>query len=405
MFKGRLLPPRNLLFARMEKILISKEWDRGYAFYAFKPQGYIDNFFERTSGMMGIGYDKHRRKWTAPVREESITFLKEAFGEDCLGWRGNTSGSRQPIQGGAKQTVNPKQRSFSGGDKRTVKEKAHSLSPVWRSAFHRTEEQLLVKRYSYQTVKSYLSHLYAFLAAHPKRMLADITSETVRSYIVKRTEAGNYSESTQNQMLNAIKFWLEQVEGREKAFVDLRPKKRNQLPKVLSVEEVRRLFDAVENLKHRCILKIIYGGGLRLSEVVNLRLSDIHSDRLQLFVNGGKGKKDRYTTLSAKFLEELRTYYKEYQPKHWLFEGQTGGQYSRRSVQAVLRKAVDKSGVNSLCTVHTLRHSYATHLLEAGTSLRHIQELLGHANSSTTEIYTHVSNAEKQRVISPLDRI
>ncbi|WP_222707012.1 tyrosine-type recombinase/integrase [Neolewinella aurantiaca] len=174
---------------------------------------------------------------------------------------------------------------------------------------------------------------------------------------------------------------------------------------MLSVEEVRRLFGAISNTKHRCILKIIYGGGLRLSEVVNLRIADIHSDRLQIFVNGGKGKKDRYTTLSAKFLTELRQYFREYQPQHWLFEGQTGGQYSKRSVQAILRKAVDKSGVNPLCTVHTLRHSYATHLLESGVSLRHIQELLGHANSSTTEVYTHVSTAEKQGVISPLDRI
>ena len=173
----------------------------------------------------------------------------------------------------------------------------------------------------------------------------------------------------------------------------------------MSIEEVRRLFAAVSNLKHRCILKIVYGGGLRLGEVVNLRLSDIRSDWLQVFINDGKGKKDRYTTLSATFLEELRGYFQEYCPQHWLFEGQSGGQYSKRSVQAILRKAVDKSKVNPLCMVHTLRHSYATHLLESGVSLRHIQELLGQADSKTTERYTHVSTAEKQRITSPLDRI
>jgi len=206
-------------------------------------------------------------------------------------------------------------------------------------------------------------------------------------------------------LLNAIKFWLEQVEGREKAFIQLRPKEPKKLPGVLSMEEVSRLFQATENLKHRCILKTIYSGGLRLGELCNLRIQDIHSDRKQIFVHSGKGKKDRYTTLSNSLLVELREYFREYRPSYWLFEGQSGGQYSRRSVQAILRKAVDKSKINAHATVHTLRHSYATHLLESGTSLRHIQDLLGHASSKTTEIYTHLSNEERQQIISPLDRL
>lgn len=164
-------------------------------------------------------------------------------------------------------------------------------------------------------------------------------------------------------------------------------------------------MEVTENLKHRCVLKTIYSGGLRLGEVCNLRIQDIQSDRKQIFIHGGKGKKDRYTTLSDSLLIELRQYYLQYQTSYWLFEGQTGGQYSRRSVQAVLRKAVEKSKINAFATVHTLRHSYATHLLESGTSLRHIQELLGHASSKTTEIYTHLSNEERQRIVSPLDRL
>ncbi|MFK8161022.1 MAG: tyrosine-type recombinase/integrase [Lewinella sp.] len=262
-----------------------------------------------------------------------------------------------------------------------------------------------MRRYSWRTVKSYLSHLRYFLAFHANLTLDLVTSEVIRTYIVMRTEKGKYSEATQNQLLNAIKFWLEQVEGREKAFIQLRPKEPKKLPGVLSMEEVSRLFQATENLKHRCILKTIYSGGLRLGELCNLRIQDIHSDRKQIFVHGGKGKKDRYTTLSESLLTELREYYKEYRPSYWLFEGQSGGQYSRSSVQAVLRKAVDKSKINAYATVHTLRHSYATHLLESGTSLRHIQALLGHASSKTTEIYTHLSNEERQRVISPLDRL
>lgn len=390
----------------MEQILIRKEHDQGYAFYAFKPKGYVDNFFERTGGMASIGFDRVRRRWTAPAREESLAYLYVNFGKDCLVWEGggpdigkNKAGANSsgPIR--QRQALRPE------GTAPKAKRLVVELPEHWRMALHRTEEQLKVRRYSWHTVKAYLYHLKYFFEAHPKVGLADISSETIRTYIVDRVNAGNYSESTQGQMLNAVKFWLEQVEGREKAFVDLRAKKREQLPTVLSVEEVQRLFNAIDNLKHRCILKIIYGGGLRLSEVTNLRIADIHSDRLQVFVHGGKGKKDRYTTLSKKFLKELRSYYKGYLPKYWLFEGQSGGKYSNRSVQEVLRKAVKVSKINPFCTVHTLRHSYATHLLEAGTSLRHIQVLLGHASSTTTEIYTHVSTTEKQRVISPLDRL
>lgn len=312
----------------MEKILMSKEWDRRYAFYAFKPVGYIDNFFERTSGMMGVGYDKPRRKWTAPAREESITFLKKTFGEGCLVWRDGV----EDTFGKKKATLHQPEtgKTVAGKPKRATRKPPVELPEHWRLALHRTEEQLKVRRYSWRTVKSYLNHLRHFFAAHGMVLLEEVNSEMIRTYIVGRAEAGNYSESTQGQMLNAVKFWLEQVEGREKAFIDLRPKKREQLPRVLSTEEVQRLFNAVDK---------------------------------------------------------------------------SGGQYSNRSVQAVLKKAVRKSGINPYCTVHTLRHSYATHLLEAGTSLRHIQVLLGHASTTTTEIYTHVSTAEKQKVISPLDRL
>ena len=266
------------------------------------------------------------------------------------------------------------------------------------------EEHLRVRRYSWRTIKSYLSHLRLFFAAHREVVPDDVDLPLIKRYIIERTERGNYANSTQNQLLNAIKFWMEHVEGREKSFIELRPRKEKRLPKVLSVDEVRRLLAAVENLKHRCILMIIYGGGLRLSEVCNLRIADIHSDRMQIFIHGGKGKKDRYTTLSHRALAELREYFKEYRPQYWLFEGQTGGQYSPRSVQMILRRAVDRSGVNPFATVHTLRHSYATHLMENGVSLRHIQDLMGHESSLTTEIYTHVSAKEKRRIVSPLDQ-
>ncbi|PHI19984.1 hypothetical protein CEQ90_10550 [Lewinellaceae bacterium SD302] len=351
-----------------------------------------------------------------------------SFGEENLIWEDDESlikrpEDKLPSKDTSAKSPNVKSRSQSKHSKhraqntRTVTkrivddedkqsyEELHNISPHWRDALLRTEEQLMVRRYSFRTIKSYIAHLRLFFRYYPDVTVEGIDSELIKKYIVDRVRRGNYAESTQNQILNAIKFWLEQVEGRARAYIDLRPRKKSKLPKVLSFDEVLRLFKATPNLKHRCVLKTIYSAGLRLSELCNLRVADINSDRMQVFVHGGKGKKDRYTTLSHTLLEDLREYFKEYRPEYWLFEGQTGGQYSQRSVQAILRRSVLKSGVNPFATVHTLRHSYATHLLEQGTSLRHIQELLGHQNSTTTEIYTHVSNSEKQRVISPLDRL
>lgn len=380
------------VFGRMNELIdIVLEETGHYRRYAFRFRGFVDDLPRRTRGL-GIQFDPTRRCWTLPDRQRSLDDLRSVFGTDCLVWHKELP----PLVRKSRDSAS------SGGGGRFYLD---SLPRAWQSVYTKTEELLTVRRYSPRTIKSYLAHLRVFCQAHADEQPEGVNEDTLRKYLLTRSKAGRFSESTQNQMLNAIKFWLEQVEGREKAFTDLRPKKRDRLPTVLSVQEVRRLFDAVTNIKHRCILKIIYGGGLRLSEVVNLRVADIHSDRLQIYVYGGKGKKDRYTTLSQKFLVELREYFKEYRPNHWLFEGATGGQYSVRSVQAILRKAVDRSGINPYCTVHTLRHSYATHLLEAGTSLRHIQVLLGHAASKTTEIYTHVTSAERSRIISPLDRL
>ena len=150
---------------------------------------------------------------------------------------------------------------------------------------------------------------------------------------------------------------------------------------------------------------MIYSAGLRLTEVVHLRIADIHSDRKQIFIRSAKGNKDRYGILSDTVIDLLRIYYKKYKPQYWLFEGRPGEQYSRRNIQDFFRKAVQRSGVKKHATIHTLRHSFATHLLEHGTDLRYIQELLGHRSTRTTEIYTHVSNVAKNKIVSPLDNL
>ena len=332
------------------------------------------------------------RVYTAPQRDRTIETLRATFGNDCLIWSLDLEAT--PLTTDTRATKS-----------NSESKKNQEMAKHFRSALHNTEEQLMVRRYSHNTIKSYLGHLKMFFCHLEQTPIEEVDSNTIREYINIKVKTGNYSESTQNQLLNAVKFWLEQIEHREKAYVDLRPKKVKKLPRVFGPDEVKKLFLSVDNLKHRCILKTIYSGGLRLSEVCNLRIEDINSERGHIFIHGGKGKKDRYTTLSKALLIELREYFSVYRPQYWLFEGQTGGQYSTRSVQVVFRKAVDKAKVNPYATVHTLRHSYATHLLEHGTSLRHIQELLGHASSRTTEIYTHVSNKERNSIRSPLDRL
>ena len=175
---------------------------------------------------------------------------------------------------------------------------------------------------------------------------------------------------------------------------------------VLSKEEIAKILSVVSNIKHKSILMLVYSAGLRVSEVVKLRPEDIDSDRKLIFIKGDKGRKDRYTTLSNVALETLRIYYKSVKPKDWLFPGQKGGRHiSTRTVEKVFEDAVEKAGIKKEISVHSLRHSYATHLLESGTDLRYIQELLGHRSSKTTEIYTHVSKKSIGKIVNPLDNL
>ncbi|WP_420485543.1 tyrosine-type recombinase/integrase [Flagellimonas marinaquae] len=167
--------------------------------------------------------------------------------------------------------------------------------------------------------------------------------------------------------------------------------------------EVRSIIDATHNLKHKTLLSLIYSGGLRIGEAINLRIDDIDSRRMLIHIKGGKGKKDRYTLLSGSFLKILREYYKQFRPKDYLFEGQKELKYSASSAQSVLKKAVMSSGIRKKVTLHTLRHSFATHLLESGTDIRYIQELLGHNNPKTTMIYTHVTENSIKNINNPFD--
>lgn len=224
-------------------------------------------------------------------------------------------------------------------------------------------------------------------------------------YLVWMIDSKGASSSHQNQAINAIKFYLEHVLGYPtQYFVIDRPVKEKTLPQVLSKEEVGSILKQVRNTKHLAILTAIYASGLKISELINLKVGDIDSQNMRLWIRQGKGKKDRLTILSPTLLELLRVYYKKYKPKDWLFEG-PGGPYSASSIRKVLHRACKKAGIRKKVVVHTLRHSFATHLLEQGVNLRYIQELLGHTSSKTTEIYTHVSSRQLVGIASPLDQM
>ncbi|MEL7252230.1 MAG: tyrosine-type recombinase/integrase [Bacteroidota bacterium] len=280
-----------------------------------------------------------------------------------------------------------------------------TLTEAQKGALLKVEEQLRVRRYSWRTIKNYTGHLQLLFLFYQEYDPAQLTQNQIFDFFMNRIGTKGWRPATQNQALCAYKYYYESVLGQVRDWDRLRGRKEKRLPTVLSQGEVARLFLAVPNIKHRCILMLIYSSGLRLGELTRLRRMDIHYERKQVFVFGGKGKKDRYTLLADRAARILKEYLSEYDPDYWLFEGQDRGSYSRRSVQAILRRGVEVSGINPLATVHTLRHSFATHLLEQGVDLRYIQELLGHASTKTTEIYTHVRSQAKQSIQSPLDRL
>jgi integrase/recombinase XerD len=261
------------------------------------------------------------------------------------------------------------------------------------------------RRYSQNTIKTYADALEVFFRFYKDQAPESLNIEDIinfnTSYILKK----NLSASYQNQVINAIKLFYRNRFNRtmEVDFIQ-RPRREKRLPNVLSKNEVKSILEAPTNLKHRAMLSLIYACGLRRSELLNLTLKDILSDRNLLFIRQSKGKKDRVVPISIKLIEMLRDYYKAFKPKTWLFEGQeVGKKYSERSIQLVLNQAVEKAKIVKPVSLHWLRHSYATHLLESGTDLRYIQELLGHSSSRTTEIYTHVSTRNLQQIRSPFD--
>ena len=256
------------------------------------------------------------------------------------------------------------------------------------------------------TRDNYLRHVSQF-SCHYGRSPRHLGEKDIKEYLLYLIREKKVSTSTVNQCYHALKFLYERTLNRMWVMARVpRVKRLKQLPVVLDREEVESLFSVTKNLKHRAILMLIYSSGLRLMEAAHLKVTDIDSKRMLLRIKQGKGRKDRYTILSKVALEVLREYWSQYRPKEWLFAGRLPGKpLTGRSIQKVLIKAKKLAGIKKPATVHTLRHSFATHLLEAGTDLYHIQLLLGHRSLNTTTIYLHVSRKELVRIVSPLDFI
>ena len=261
------------------------------------------------------------------------------------------------------------------------------------------------KRYSDSTIKTYLNGITVFLSFIQPKTSNEASNDDMIRFVNEYLIPNKLSYSYQNQIVNACKLFYSQIVHSTLQVEKLnRPRREHKLPNVLSKEEIKAILDAPRNIKHKMMLSLIYACGLRRGELLNLKPIDVDSKRGILIIRQSKGKKDRIVPISDKIITMLREYYIMYKPKIWLFEGQNpGDSYSETSLQEVLKQALTKAGIKKPVTLHWLRHSYATHLLEAGTDLRYIQELLGHKSSKTTEIYTHVSIKSIQKIKSPFD--
>lgn len=326
----------------------------------------------------GTFYHYHQKLWSIVNTPENVRKLETLFGEKL---------TKQSLEA---PTALPKA----------------EISKAAQTALDRNHQRMILKGFSQATIRNYQSSLTQFLQYFESVPYQEITKEQIEGFLYHLISKYNISEQKQNQLINAIKCYYEHTLGMPREYYNItRPTKSKDLPDVLSKQEVAAIINSPGNIKHKAILHVLYGAGLRVGEVVRLRVTDVRSQDGYLFIKDSKGKKDRHTTLSPFLLDILRNYYREHKPSYWLFEGQEGGQYTAQSIQRIYRKAVKETKSNPWSTPHTLRHSYATHLMEQGVNIRYIQSSLGHSSTKTTEIYTRVVGINSKTLTSPLDSL
>ncbi len=292
---------------------------------------------------------------------------------------------------------------FKLAQKQGRKSPKFPLNDMQQRAITAFEEKLMLEHKAWRTRKTYVGLFRRFLTHFPEVRPSSISREQIEKYIIYKKQE-NVSDSQLNQLINCLNcFYIRILKQEEKVVKLERPKKKKKLPNVFSLEEVEKLLKVCVNLKHKCMLILIYSGGLRRSEVLNLRVNDLHFDRKTLFIKNAKGGKDRFTFFSDVARKYLKTYLTQYEPRYYLFEGQYGGRYGESSIQKVFDEAKKKAKVLPNVSIHGLRHSFATHLIEKRVPLHVVQELLGHNSIKTTEIYLHISNKFRAALKSPLD--
>lgn len=293
-------------------------------------------------------------------------------------------------------------------EKRKVeeKQKSHLIKNVPDSTkldLSKFRKWLNQKRLSENTINTYVDVTTTYIKYALLKKVDIFSTKVVEAFSYDYIFVPNKSVSYQNQFISGIKKFFEYKGYSYEEIQIERPRKEKKLPIVLSANEVKSIFNTITNLKHKALLTLLYSAGLRIGEAINLEITDIDSQRMLIHIKQAKGKKDRYTLLSPAFVKILRDYYLAYKPEKYLFEGQKGGKYSNTSAQKVLKNALFKAGIRKKITLHSLRHSFATHLLEKGTDIRYIQELLGHSSPKTTMIYTHVTETSLKKIKNPFD--
>jgi site-specific recombinase XerD len=358
-----------------------------------------DDALNATAKRLEAKYSVTKKMWWLPFSKKAVNKAFDAYKE--MAWVDYSA--LQQKEKGEKDKL--EKRVSVASPKRSEGSKTN-WTKAQKDAMWQYADKLRIRKYSQSTFKTYGVYFKQFLAAHPNTDPQEITEEQIISHVIATVKQHDYATKTQNQIINAIKFYYEKVLGlKKKEYWIPRPRKEFKLPVVASEEEVVRLLVAAGNLKYQCIIGMLYSTGVRREELVNLRIADVDMDRMQVTVRSGKGKKDRVTLLSQRMAIALEKYLDEYKPHYWLFEGSERTKYSGTSITKLVRDARISAGIQKRITPHVLRHSFATHLMDNGTDTRYIQELLGHASLETTAIYAHVSTKDFQKIKSPLDRI
>ena len=371
---------------------------------------------EKVNGLLkkvnGARFSKTMWSWYMPCNKNAYLHFKQSL---PAGWKlvEIKTGIKEPVVTNIPVVVINeviKEKNIdTNKQQHTVLRPVFVLNEANREALKIFIRQLVLKAYSSSTIRTYKTEFTAFLNILNQREAQNITAEELKRYMHYCTIVLQLSEHTLHSRLNALKFYYEQVLRKDKFFYEIpRPKKPFQLPRVLGEYEIGKLFTALENKKHKAILFTAYSAGLRVSEVVSLQLNDIDSDRMQIFVQNAKGKKDRYVMLSPVLLDILRNYLESCKPRprQYLFEGMEPGEpISSRTAQHIFIEAKNKAGIKKDLSFHSLRHSFATHLLEKGVDIKYIKDLLGHFSITTTTRYLHVKKESLVNIMSPLDDI